>query len=1104
MDFRTALRQLDQPGNVGALVTALGLEPCDIPLGDALLQTLFPPGSDTPSAASIVAASGTMELALVILEQQIRPAALAGLGCRLRRRDPTRHYLLIVCPSDYDTLTLAAPGLDDRTRHLTMERLDPRRSDLETLTEMTAAAGESGSALALRYERALDRSRVTARFFNDFRAQRLRVAVAWRGVAPAAAADRMALALLFLCRLLFLYFLQRRGCLGSDRAFLTDRWRRWQRGEPPPTSFYSTELRPLFFGVLNTRPEVRTPAARKFASLPYLNGGLFEQTLRERVLPHLDLPDPATAAVFDDLFERYRFTVVEPADEAVLGGDSSGVDPSMLGRVFEELMAPSERGRTGTFFTPPNVVDDIVRASIEAVLEDRRFTGPATIPSAESENEQASRLAALRQLRILDPACGSGAFLLGALARIAAMRHALGEDPMVARVDTVGRSLHGVDLQPDAALLCSLRLWLALSMPADAIGSEAITPLPNLDRRIRQGDTLLDPFDLLRPDTNALPASHRTRLQHLASEMAPLGQRYLESDPLEREGLRRRLQRMEEGMADLCIEGWSAASLQMRPRLEERAAQRDLWGERTRDARAATDELRRLEQHRRDIEDLQARRHESGSLPFFSFPVHFPEAALGGFDLVFMNPPWVRPHRWPSTLRDLARRRYAVCREPGWTAPVLQGRRAPGGQVDLAMLFLERAIGLLAPGGALGALLPAKTIRSLFAGPARRMLLTGVRLVRISDFSLDQRALFDADAFAMTVVALRIANGAVEDPDGPRVLRPAGVRIEMHRPGRETLRYETAPAELPLVPGDPASPWLLAPPPVRNALRRMQAAGTLLGRIDGLRVRRGVETGANDVLIVRELTPRLGGLVSIRAEGAFRSRVGPTTAARFEATVEDERLSPLVRGADIGEWEFTVCRYVIRPPPPERERDGQPHLQRYLARHRKRLDRLPRRSGKRLEIPRWRVAWHDIASMLRAVVVPASVETAFGDGRPPVLLNTAYQVEAPDEVGALRIAAFLNSTPVRVFAATIAERAKDAHFRFFAWTVSMLPIPGALRDGADAATIERISRNAHANGGISDDEQESLDALVCRAFGLTPKERDSLIWFGSWLAGQQR
>jgi hypothetical protein len=119
----------------------------------------------------------------------------------------------------------------------------------------------------------------------------------------------------------------------------------WERR----SSFYRGALCPLFFAVLNRRPERRPPRAQQFGALPYLNGGLFERHTLERKHRHLDVDDATLRSVFDDLLERYRFTAPESSDAHVEGVQDVGVDPEMLGRVFEVLMAARVRETTGTF-----------------------------------------------------------------------------------------------------------------------------------------------------------------------------------------------------------------------------------------------------------------------------------------------------------------------------------------------------------------------------------------------------------------------------------------------------------------------------------------------------------------------------------------------------------------------------------------------------------------------------------------------------------------------------------------------------------------------------------------------------------------------------------
>src|SRR5690606_32020961 len=448
--------------------------------------------------------------------------------------------------------------------------------------------------------------------------------------------------------------------------------------------------------------------------------------------------------------------------------------------------------------------------------------------------------------------------------------------------------------------------------------------------------------------------------------IGPLAARYLTAGPEEKPELQRRLANAEAELAGAWISALDRRLGAVARELRADAATRDLFGERPPEARAAEAALEQTTARQAELGRLRTSLEEAGALPFFSFGVHFAEAAERGFDLVLSNPPWVRAHRWPAALRSLVRRRYAVCRSPGWRrgAELAGAPAAAGAQVDLSLLFLERSIRLLAPSGALAMLLPAKVLRSMYGAGGRRLLLAETDLVALEDHSLDQRAIFRADAFAAAVVARKRPGAAGGDEDGGRGLagderrrvgagaaaplpawnpqatgrngragtRGAGVactgpgapdrgrdpggpcRVTVTRRGVPPLRFEGRAADLPLVPRDPDSRWLLAPPDVARALRRMQAAGPPLGSNAALRVHRGVITGANAVLLVREAKPRLGDLASIRAEGYAAARAdgrGRTEARRYEAVVELDALRPLVRGADISAWRCRTAGWVV-------------------------------------------------------------------------------------------------------------------------------------------------------------------------------------------------
>ncbi len=1102
-----------------ALIEALGFEPYDetVPRGAWCAYGV----PDVPGllALTVAGRAGSLDVLLVELEDPIPAAGVSAIARAVRGRNPLRLHLFVFAAPAW--LSLGTFGLDEEFVHLTLGTDRVRYTDVEALCEMARRDGEEGLGLALRHSRALDRSRVTHLFFRDFRGHRDAVARAFSGIPAAADRDRAQLAILFLCRLTFLYFLQRRSLLCGDDQYLVRLLGKWENlrrerqgadktdGAPGP-SFFRARLAPLFFGALNRAPEDRSPEAASLGDLPYLNGGLFDPHVFERRYPQLDLPDAVVRSVLVDLLERYRFTSSEAASENESG---YGVDPEVLGRVFEGLMDPDERGSTGSFYTPAPVVHRVVR---DAVGEYLAGACPGVDPdildrgqSIALEGDRTRVMRSLERLRVLDPACGSGAFLLGALHRLA---HTLGvvsgRSVALVRRDVVARSLHGVDLLDDAALLCSLRIWLALS-EEDA----TVRPLPNLDRRIRQGDALMDPLDMWTTGTGtmvhgrAILADPDLRRAHRA--VGPAAQRYLESSSTSRDTARTELEDVERRLARTWIARLRSLNHHQLLELRSAASARDLFGNTPEQSRRAALELERAIGRRREIDDVARQLEDRGALPFFSFGVHFAEAG-GTFDLIVSNPPWVRAHRWPDLLRRVAAQKYEVCRDPGWPgAPgAAGGAGGSGAQIDLSLLFVERCCRLLAPGGVLAILVPAKVLRALYGGPARRMLLRDLEIAVLEDHALDQRSIFRADAFVAVLIARRPAAKVGGSSSGREI------RVRMVRRGSPPLEFHTHPLDLPLVPSDPASPWVLAPPAVAAVLRVMQSAGPPLGEHDDVRVRRGVMTGANDVLVLNAVALRLGGLARVEAAGyaaARRRGQAARAAGRFRAHVETAALRPLVRGADIDAFRYgrescvVWChdRDVAPVSPP-------PRMARYLDRHRQMLEARP---GWRQGLPtgvlfrlssdtlKPKVAWHDLSDTIRAVALPARIPFA-GVERELIPLNTVYFIPVNDERDGLLLAALFNSLPVRTFARSIAERAKDARFRFFAWTMACLPLPLGTRHQRSAGDILALSERAHRDGGLDRAGQRQLDVAVAAIYGLEPDQLETLQRFDRWLRGE--
>jgi hypothetical protein len=1092
------IRGLAEPHGISGLLRHLGF-------ARPLRRVRRPAGAPAAIRQVQCSARGTLVAWVAALTSELNPSLLRELIRSLRDSDAVRHHLVLFVEPRTRRVAVACDILDSAPRHVLLDPHNIRACDVDALADLQAHPGESDTAAALRIARGLDRSRVTHRFFRDVVAVRNLVARSWTGIPDSAAERRDGLALLLLSRLMFLYFLQRQGLLNGEQRFLPRLLSKW-RSQRQRTTFYRGMLGILFFGVLNRKPVQRSAQAAALGALPYLNGGLFEIHRLEVESAELDLSDEVLSRVFADVLEKYRFTTSDAVDHQ-RSGDVLTVDPEMLGRIFEGLMPVDRRGRTGTFYTPASVVDRVVVMALTEHLASRCCV-PASAISAllhgEDPEMDAGQTASLRDcadsVRVLDPACGSGAFLLGALSRLATIRMVSTRNAAAAldvRRDVVASALHGVDLLEDAALICSLRLWLALVPQCS--DSSTVPPLPNLDRRIRQGDALVDPLDLGnevggRPlDTSAPP-----ELRRLLHSLEPAGTRYLGAGPDTKPALRRELHQLESAVARCWFGAFESRLSQQARELTARAGDRDLFGAHAAHAVAAERQLKAVARRRTELQEYGTEMNVGERLPFFSFRVHF-AGASPGFDIILSNPPWVRSHKWPPPLRRLLRERYQVCATAGWpyAAAVAGMPHAAGAQVDLSLLFLEKSIRLLAQNGTLGMLLPSKLLRSLYAAGAREMLLQQMQLLVLEDHSLDHRALFDADAFTSVVLARKVATGTSTAAE-------AAVRVTLAHAAGPSLQFEVPASELPLRSGDARSPWLLVPPECRAVMRQMQQAGPALG--EAVTIRRGAMTGANEVLVVRDVEPRLGDLARIRTEGYYRAAT-PNGRRAYSGWIEASCLRPALRGADVEAWSASVDRHLIWTPYNNNRLETAPlRLKQFLHRHRSRLGAdvhsrgaLHRLSGHALGN---KVVWSDLAADLRAAAVPAQVRNIAGIRTPVIPLNTVYFIatSSPDE--SMLLSAYLNSLPLRVFTRAIAERAKDLHFRFFAWTIAVLPIPGDWRTNRHAAPLMAMAQKAHVDGGMSVTERMRLDELVANSYGLNGEQLLHLRGFDDWLRGK--
>lgn len=1045
LEHATALlRDAVSPSGTAEIIRELGFSDPILPLDIRARNALALP--ETIRSARISEGLGALRaLALDLEDRADLRQCLTAVATALAKNAPQLLWLVVSThASTREVAIVCWSARQSRPRILSLVCNRDRlfESDAETLCALSSAVGDSDLLTHSRWLDILGREVITRRFFRT-----LEITVAELASSVGNGIDRAErheLALLYVSRLIFLSFLETKGWLDGDFGFLANGYSRCMASGG---SYQRTVLQPLFFGTLNTAARDRSARAKAFGRVPFLNGGLFARSQLEKRRRGSVFSDDAFGDAYGSLLSRYRFTTRE---DSALWSDAS-IDPEMLGKAFEALMAPDERKSSGAFYTPQPLVDEVVEQALACALGEDLLQG-------------ANRIERLSNIRVLDPACGSGAFLVHTLDRLASLRLDAGEEGSIAQIRrrVLTASIFGVDLNPMAVWLCELRLWLAIVIESSEGDPMRVVPLPNLDRHIRVGDSLAGgAFG----DAHWLPGGKRVKR---------LRDRYIRASGPRKRTLARAMDRAERGAAIDVLERERARLTGVRKELLVAARAKDLFGGRHRPDREARRWLRNVRAQIRSVRQRERALRDGAALPF-SFAAHFTDVAVGGgFDLVVGNPPWVRLHEIPQSTRDRLRRDFIVYSNSAWkTGAAAAGvGRGFAAQVDMSALFVERACDLLRPGGTVALLLPSKLWRSLAGGGVRELLCDRTDLIALEDLS-ESPSQFDAAVYPSLLVSRKTKRKPDDAADPPRFTATVRRRAQV-------IRWRACPDSLPL-DGTPGSPWLLLPPSTRAAFERLRRLGTPLDKSGFGRPLLGVKTGCNAAYIVRvdKLDAELASISSDRRQGLIERKV----------------LRPLVRGETLTTWGVTGPReYLLWPHGDDNAPCKQlsPLARQWLFPHR---DQLAMRSDLRARLPWWtlfrtesarfdraRVIWADFGLVPRAMAVEP------GDRIVP--LNSCYVAECERLDDARALATLLNSPLAAAWLNVLAEPARGGYHRYLGWTMSLLPLPTHW----DRARRELAPLCKRAMSGDVPTDAELLEAALT-AYGLNVEDLEPLL---SW------
>lgn len=508
-------------------------------------------------------------------------------------------------------------------------------------------------------------------------------------------------------RLVFLQFLQKKGWLGvragepwgtGDSEFIQNLFAQTEDKD----HFVDNVLESLFNDI-DSEDEKKLPQYRT----PYLNGGLFERDASDEA--NFPLPAKYMKQMLD-FFSSYNFTIDEndPDDAEV------GVDPEMLGRIFENLLEDNKD--KGAFYTPKEIVTYMCRESLIAYLQTdiddeankeaiRKFvTNHDANELGDLSNDVDQRL---KDVKICDPAIGSGAFPMGLLKELFQCRSAIEgiEQSIAAEIKKhiIQNSIYGVDIEKGAVDIARLRFWLSL-----IVDEETPQALPNLDFKIMRGNSLLEQYNgfdlstIMRSKKKVEGPVQMTFFEDdvdvLRRQVIALRREYFrETDKEKKKNLRQRMREIVQQQINALSYNIDSSGI--------------------------------------DIAD---------NSEFFLWHTWFADVfENGGFDIVIGNPPYIDSETMVKIMpeeRDLYSRKYE-CASGNW---------------DMFIVFVELSISLLKENGIFSNIIPNKLIAAKY-GIEIRKRLSSKHVIEIRDYSRID-VFEDAAVYPITIVLRNSSN----------------------------------------------------------------------------------------------------------------------------------------------------------------------------------------------------------------------------------------------------------------------------------------------------------------------------------------------------------
>lgn len=725
-------------------------------------------------------------------------------------------------------------------------------------------------------------------------------------------------------RIVFLQFLQKKGWMGvpannekwtgGDAKFLQNLFLNYADKE----HFHSKALKTLFFETLNRKRtnQLAPVALGNNIKIPYLNGGLFDKDVSFD--NDIDFP----ADLFKNLlefFESYNFTIDEndPYDSEV------GIDPEMLGHIFENLL--EENREKGAFYTPKEIVHYMCQESLIQYLrthlpECTEDESPATkalenfirngITGERNDKknfvvQQAKRIEKLLdKVKICDPAIGSGAFPMGMLQEIFKAKTALDLtlDHVEVKKQIIQNCIYGVDIENGAVEIARLRFWLAL-----VVDEEEPQPLPNLDYKIMQGNSLLESFEridlsqIMKEDqeggiiygknqqismyghnsTNVLlvDKTEKHNLKALLDlyfnfEDVSIEDKQPRNNPYQNkaevkqaindnvEGKLRLQFLFEKNRLEKEEQDLETKILANVPKATDTKGLADKKAKNTAKLIESKDKIqKRIQSLSQSLQQLQQWEKQNSERPYFLWHTYFKDVfdtsnnTGGGFDIVIGNPPYIQLQKMGKDADTLKETNFKTFERTG----------------DIYMLFFEQGYKYLKPKGNLVFITGSAWLRSNYGKSLRNFFLENTNGKILIDLS-------DAEVFESATVLTTIHLFTKEKNKGElKALR-------LTKKNQEFIKALAANFEKQhtVLKDLTENAWVIADAAKQYIKQKVTKQGKKLKDWD-IEINRGIVTGLNEAFVIDEETKQ------------ELIRQDPKSA---------EIIKPLLRGRDLGRYSF--------------------------------------------------------------------------------------------------------------------------------------------------------------------------------------------------------